>query len=204
MALHGLHGEGHATEVSQVFPHGEVPIHLVLCAVLGVDVNVFLSLLLHELCLGLEELGILLLPPVGDVAAVVELTALIVVAVGDLMGNHRPYRTEVDGLEVLGPTPNVEAKLDVADGLMVEGWLKDRCWEYDLIVQRVKVGVDLVGVHLPLCFVLGSVQFLIELCLQLKLGHFLPQRQNVVSLLESECCMVFPLVRKPNLRRELR
>mmetsp|Transcript_18028 Transcript_18028/g.45094 ORF Transcript_18028/g.45094 Transcript_18028/m.45094 type:complete len:315 (+) Transcript_18028:464-1408(+) len=198
-----LHSERHATEIGQVLSHRQVAVHLVLRAVLRVDVNVLLRLLLHQLRLCLEQLRVLLLPPVDYIAAIVKLAALVVISMSNLVRDYGADRSEVDCDEMLRPAVHIQAELYLVQLLVVEWRLEDRRREDDLVVQRVEVGVHLVRVHLPFGLVLRRVDLLVKFSLQLERRHLPAQLEDPVALGKAEPRMVLPLVRETDLGREL-
>jgi len=91
----------------------------------------------------IEGLAVGFRPPVAQAALAVELAALVVEAMADLVADHRADRPVVDRVVRL----HVE-----------ERRLQDRSRENDLVLGRVVVGVDGLRRHAPLLVIAGLAE----------------------------------------------
>ena len=117
-------------------------------------------------------------PPVDHVAFGVEVAALVIKTVGELVAYHNADTAIVFGIACLG---------------IIERSLKDTCGEHDFVGERVVVGIDGLRSHSPLGAVnrLAPLGELLVLVPHAHVVHILVVRELGVDL---HCCVVFPLV----------
>jgi tetratricopeptide (TPR) repeat protein len=128
----GLPGDPEAAEVADVLPDRQRSVHVVAgCLLRGQGV-----VLPDESCgPGLERRSVLFGPPVSEPAVAVDLGALVVEAVADLVADDRADRPVIGRVVATG----VEERV-----------LQDRRGEHDLVHSGVVVGVDGLRRHVPL------------------------------------------------------
>jgi hypothetical protein len=128
----GLPGDGEAAEVADVLADRQCSVHVQFGRLARRERVVLVDQDPGPL---LEGRAVRRLPPVGQSPRAVELRALVVEAVADLVADYRPDRTVVGGLVAIG----------VEEGRLQDGRRKD-----DLVQTRVVVGVDRLGRYQPL------------------------------------------------------
>ena len=137
--LQGLVADVEATVVGNVLAKGELAV--------GIGERIVANFHLVEpvnkhLSIGLEAGGILVLPPVVQVAVLVVVAALVIEAVGHFVSNHHTDGTIVESVVGI----HVE-----------EGFLQDTGGEADLVGGGIVVGVDGLRSHAPFGLVDGLV-----------------------------------------------
>ena len=132
-------GEDEAAVVGGVFAEGELAVDFEI--VDGGEVAVLGD---EAAGAGVELLDVGGRPPVAEVALAVELAALVVEAVGELVADDGADVAVVDGVILFG---------------VVEGGLEDASGEVDVVHAGVVVGVDGGRGHAPLAAVDGLADF---------------------------------------------
>ena len=128
VSFHGLEGRGDAAVVGDVLADDELAVDL------GIQQGEAVELFDHGLGLLLEDVIVLLGPPVVDVSELVHLGAVVVEGMADFM-----------------PDDGADAAVVFLRLLLeaVEGGLKDGGREGDVVVARVVAGIDEMGIHDP-------------------------------------------------------
>ena len=131
----------------------------------------------HHLYAFAESLGVLVAPPLAQVALLVVLGALVVESVCHLVTNHHAYGSVVEGIV----------------GLHVEEWgLQYACGEANLVGRGVIVCIHRLGCHEPLLAVHGLVQFRAHHILYLPLVAC--QHVPEIAVANLQFAVILPLV----------